>query len=112
MPSKFSAKNAADDKLIVLAYTLKLLTDEQRRAIYDDSRPAGRCGLQRRYRGELPSSVELRPPCPPAACITFEDSPAVRLTGRKFAAKVKPKKRSRRQPLRRIIQSFGSCAPP
>ena len=34
-PSKFSAKNAADDKLITLAYTFKLLTDEQRRAIYD-----------------------------------------------------------------------------
>ena len=27
-PSKFSEKNAADDKLITLAYTFKLLTDE------------------------------------------------------------------------------------
>ena len=61
-PSKFSAKNAADDKLIILAYTFKLLTDEQRRAIYD--------GLKGQRAGaafnadigvELPSSVELRP---------------------------------------------------
>ena len=61
-PSKFSAKNAGDDKLIILAYTFKLLTDEQRRAIYD--------GLKGQRAGaafnadiglELPSSVELRP---------------------------------------------------
>jgi hypothetical protein len=61
-PSKFSEKNAADDKLITLAYTFKLLTDEQRRAIYD--------GLKGQQPGpafnaeigvELPSSVELRP---------------------------------------------------
>ena len=35
VPAKFSEKNAADDKLITLAYTFKLLTDEQRRAIYE-----------------------------------------------------------------------------
>ena len=34
VPAKFSAKNAADDKLITLAYTFKTLTDEDRRAIY------------------------------------------------------------------------------
>ena len=81
MPSKFSAKNAADDKLIVLAYTLKLLTDEQRRAIYDElkGQRAG-AAFNADIAVELPSSVELRPPCPPAACITFEDLPAVRLT--------------------------------
>src|SRR6266851_4811626 len=33
VPAKFSAKNAADDKLIIIAYTFKTLTDEQRRAI-------------------------------------------------------------------------------
>src|SRR5215831_4386575 len=31
---KFSARNAADDKLITIAYTFKTLTDEERRAIY------------------------------------------------------------------------------
>jgi hypothetical protein len=34
VPAKFSAKNAADDKLITVAYTFKKWTDEQRRAIY------------------------------------------------------------------------------
>jgi hypothetical protein len=62
VPAKFSEKNAADDKLITLAYTFKLLTDEQRRAIYD--------GLKGQSDGpafnadvgvELPASVELRP---------------------------------------------------
>src|SRR6187455_312967 len=62
VPAKFSAKNAADDKLIILAYTFKLLTDEQRRAIYE--------GLKGQVAGpafnadigiELPSTIELRP---------------------------------------------------
>ena len=62
VPAKFSEKNAADDKLITLAYTFKLLTDEQRRAIYE--------GLKGQEAGpafnadvgvELPSSIELRP---------------------------------------------------
>src|SRR5260221_915944 len=34
VPAKFSAKNAADDKLIIIAYTFKTLSDEERRAIY------------------------------------------------------------------------------
>ena len=43
VPAKFSEKNADDDKLITLAYTFKLLTDEQRRAIYEGlkGQPAG-----------------------------------------------------------------------
>src|SRR5262245_17408347 len=43
VPAKFSAKNAADDKLITVAYTFKLLTDEQRRAIFEalKGQPAG-----------------------------------------------------------------------
>jgi hypothetical protein len=62
VPAKFSEKNAADDKLITLAYTFKLLTDEQRRAIYE--------GLKGQEAGpafnadvgvQLPSSIELRP---------------------------------------------------
>ena len=48
VPAKFSEKNAADDKLITLAYTFKLLSDEQRRAIYEGTQgSAGRTGLQR-----------------------------------------------------------------
>ena len=55
-------RTPADDKLITLAYTFKLLTDEQRRAIYE--------GLKGQEAGpafnadigvELPSSIELRP---------------------------------------------------
>ena len=62
VPAKFSEKNDADDKLITLAYTFKLLTDEQRRAIYE--------GLKGQEAGpafnadigvELPSSIELHP---------------------------------------------------
>ena len=34
VPAKLSGKNAADDKLITVAYTFKKLTDEERRAIY------------------------------------------------------------------------------
>jgi hypothetical protein len=61
-PSKFSAKNAADDKLIILAYTFKLLTDEQRRAIYDGLKGQRAGGAFNADIGvELPSSVELRP---------------------------------------------------
>ena len=61
-PSKFSAKNAADDKLIILAYTFKLLTDEQRRAIYDGLNGQRAGGAFNADIGvELPSSVELRP---------------------------------------------------
>jgi hypothetical protein len=43
VPAKFSAKNAADDKLITVAYTFKSLTPDQRRAIYQalKDRPAG-----------------------------------------------------------------------
>jgi len=62
VPSKFSAKNAADDKLITLAYTFKLLTNEQRRAIYDGlkGQPAGPA-FNADVGVELPLSVELRP---------------------------------------------------
>ena len=34
VPAKFSAKNAADDALITVAYTFKTLTDDERRAIF------------------------------------------------------------------------------
>ncbi len=62
VPAKFSQKNAADDKLITLAYTFKALTDEQRRAIYDalKGEPAG-SAFNADVGVELPSSIELRP---------------------------------------------------
>lgn len=60
VPAKFSAKNDADDKLPMLAYTFKALTDDQRRAIYDalKERPAG-AAFNADVGIELPSSVEL-----------------------------------------------------
>jgi Protein of unknown function (DUF1236) len=44
VPSTISEKNAADDKLITVAYTFKNLTDEQRQAIFEalTGQPAGR----------------------------------------------------------------------
>ena len=62
MPAKFSEQNAADDKLSIAAYTFKLLTEEQRRAIYTalKGQPAGPA-FNADIGVELPSSVELRP---------------------------------------------------
>jgi Protein of unknown function (DUF1236) len=59
-PAKFSAKNAADDALITVAYTFKMLTPEQRRAIYEalKGKPAG-VASNAEVGTELPSSVEL-----------------------------------------------------
>jgi glucose/arabinose dehydrogenase len=61
VPAKFSEKNAADDKLIITAYTFKILTDDQRRAIYQalKDQPAGPAfnadvGVQ------VPFAIELR----------------------------------------------------
>jgi hypothetical protein len=36
VPAKYSAQNAANDKLITLAYTFKALPNDQRQAIYQD----------------------------------------------------------------------------
>src|SRR5262245_18742337 len=60
VPAKFSQKNAADDELITTAYTFKLLTDEQRRAIYAalKDRPAG-SAFNADIGNELPPAVEL-----------------------------------------------------
>jgi glucose/arabinose dehydrogenase len=62
VPAKFSAQNAADDKLVTLAYTFKALSDEQRRAIYQalKDRPAGQA-FNADIGVELPSAVELHP---------------------------------------------------
>ena len=61
VPAKFSQKNAADDELITTAYTFKLLTDEQRRAIYQGlkDQPAG-SAFNADVGVELPAAVELR----------------------------------------------------
>jgi hypothetical protein len=61
VPSTLSEKNAADDKLITIAYTFKTLTDEQRRAIYQalKDQPAG-SAFNADIGTELPSSVELK----------------------------------------------------
>jgi hypothetical protein len=60
VPAKFSAKNAADDKLITVAYTFKNLTDEQRVAIYQalKGQPAG-SAFNADVGTELPPAVEL-----------------------------------------------------
>ena len=61
VPAKFSEKNAADDRLITVAYTFKALTDEQRLAIYQalKDQPSGPAfnadvGVQ------VPFAIELR----------------------------------------------------
>jgi hypothetical protein len=61
VPAKFSQKNAADDKLITVAYTFKMLTDEQRRAIYAalKDQPAG-SAFNADIGAELPLAIELR----------------------------------------------------
>jgi hypothetical protein len=61
VPAKFSAKNAADDELITVAYTFKLLTDDERRAIYHGlvGEPAG-AAFNAEVGDELPSDVALR----------------------------------------------------
>ena len=62
MPAKFSAKNAADDKLITIAYTFKTLTDDERRAVYQalKDRPAG-SAFNADIGTKLPPGIELRP---------------------------------------------------
>jgi Protein of unknown function (DUF1236) len=61
VPAKFSQKNAADDALITVAYTFKMLTDEQRRAIYASlkDQPAG-SAFNADIGAELPLAIELR----------------------------------------------------
>ncbi len=61
VPAKFSQKNAADDELITVAYTFKMLTDEQRRAIYASlkDQPAG-SAFNADIGVELPPAIELR----------------------------------------------------
>jgi len=61
VPAKFSAKNAADDKLIIIAYTFKTLTDEERRAIYQALKGQPAAAFNADVGTELPPGVELHP---------------------------------------------------
>jgi len=61
VPAKFSAKNAADDALITVAYTFKTLTDEQRRAIFEALKDQPAAAVNADVGTELPPGVELRP---------------------------------------------------
>ena len=61
VPAKFSARNAADDQLITVAYTFKTLTADQRRSIYQalKDQPAG-LAFNAEIGTELPLAVDLR----------------------------------------------------
>ena len=62
VPAKFSAKNAADDELVTVAYTFKTLTDGERRVIYQSlkDQPAG-SAFNADIGTKLPPGIELRP---------------------------------------------------
>jgi hypothetical protein len=62
VPAKFSAKNAADDALITIAYTFKTLRDDERRAVYQSlkDQPAG-SAFNADIGTKLPPGIELRP---------------------------------------------------
>src|SRR5215813_13626325 len=62
VPAKFSAKNAADDELITIAYTFKTLTDDERRAVYQalKGQPAG-SAFNADIGTKMPPGIELRP---------------------------------------------------
>ena len=57
VPAKFSPKNAADDELIAIARTFKMLTKDEHRAIYESLKhqPAPNIGTK------LPPGIELQP---------------------------------------------------
>jgi hypothetical protein len=62
VPAKFSEKNAADDRLITVAYTFKELSADQRRAIYQalKEQPATGSAVTADVGVVLPPSVDLR----------------------------------------------------
>ena len=61
VPAKFSAKNAADDALITIAYTFKTLTDDERRAIYQALKGQPAAAVNADVGTELAPAIELRP---------------------------------------------------
>ena len=60
VPAKFSAKNAADDALITVAYTFKTLTDDERRAIFEALKGQPAAAVNADVGTELPPGIELR----------------------------------------------------
>src|SRR5215472_4197374 len=61
VPAKFSAKNAADDALITIAYTFKMLTGDQRRAIFEALKGQPASAINADVGTELPPGIELHP---------------------------------------------------
>jgi len=61
VPAKFSAKNAADDALITIAYTFKTLTDDERHAIYQALKGQPAAAVNADVGTELPPAIDLRP---------------------------------------------------
>src|SRR5215468_4148159 len=61
VPAKFSAKNAADDALITIAYTFKTLTDDERRAIFEALKGQPAAAFNADVGTELAPGIELRP---------------------------------------------------
>jgi hypothetical protein len=63
IPSTMSEKNAADDKLITIAYIFKNLTDDERAAIYNTLHGDGasKQAMTAEVATELPLSVKLSP---------------------------------------------------
>jgi hypothetical protein len=61
-PAKFSEKKAADDRLVTFAYTLKLLSREERSAIYQTLKgQLGGRALKADIGTKVPLGIELRP---------------------------------------------------
>jgi hypothetical protein len=61
VPSKFSEKNAADDRLLTVAYTFKLLSPEERSAIYQrlKGQPGG-SAVKVDIGTKVPLTIEMR----------------------------------------------------
>src|SRR5262245_24612093 len=59
VPAKFSASNAADDKLITIAYTFKTLKDDERRAIYQALKGQPAAAFNADVGTKVPPGVEL-----------------------------------------------------
>src|SRR5262245_7450331 len=57
VPAKFSPKNAADDELITIARTFKMLTQDERRVIYEELKHEAAPNIGTK----LPPGIELQP---------------------------------------------------
>ncbi len=61
VPSTMSEQHAADDKLIILAYTFKNLSDEERRAIFAGLKGSAGQAFNADIGTQLPLSIGLKP---------------------------------------------------